>query len=137
MASLGGPARQGVGIAGRVDAAGIGSDQHQRGHRADRRIGKRGEPASSQPGVTSVSLLRSWMNCPRAAAMPALAAAQKPRFRLEPHHADLRISRAASQSAVPSVEPSSTTMTSIGQGRSRGRCRSTLARQVASRSRPL
>ena len=37
-------------------------------------------PASIQPAVTSVSLLSTWMNRPRAAARPALAATQKPWF---------------------------------------------------------
>ena len=45
---------------------------------------KGARPASIQPGVTSVSLLRSWMNSPRAAAIPALAAATKPPFRSSP-----------------------------------------------------
>ena len=93
-------------------------------------------PAWTQPPVTSVSLLRSWMYCPRAAAIPAFAAAQKPPLRSSVTTRTPGYAR-ASHSAVPSVEPSSATTTSIGHSPSGGRCRSTLARQLRNNSRPL
>ncbi len=96
-------------------------------------------PASIQPAATSVSLLSNWMNRPRAAAMPALAAAQNPPFVLERNDADVGIDH-RQPSAVPSVEASSVTTISIvnrgiggavprdaapGSARAaRGRCRS-------------
>src|SRR5450432_1842364 len=66
--------------------------------------------AASHPGSASASLLSRAINSPRAAAIPWLLAAQKPRFR------ELRITRApnspAARSAEPSVEPLSTTIVS-------------------------
>ena len=81
MAALGGPAGQRVGIAGGIDAAGVGADQNQGATEPTVGSANGARPASSQPGVTSVSLFRSWMNCPRTALKPALAAAQNPPLR--------------------------------------------------------
>ena len=67
---------------------------------------------SSQPGVTRVSLLSSSRWRPRAAVAPKLQVSRKPRLRSWRRN---RMSwRCSSASTVPSVEASSTTMTSAG-----------------------
>ena len=50
--------------------------------------------------MTSVSLFSSWMNWPRAAAMPALAAAQNPPFGSSRHQPDLGMMRASQSDRV-------------------------------------
>ena len=114
VAALGGPAGHRVGIAGRVDPA--GSERTRTSGATEPTVGsaKGARPASIQPAVTSVSLFRSWMNSPRAASIPAFAAAQKPPFGSSRTYRHVRAGRAASHSAVPSSDASSATMTSIG-----------------------
>ncbi len=55
MTAFGGPAAQSVGIAGGIDAAGIGPDQNKRRDRSDQRVGKWCQagfkPARSDLGV--------------------------------------------------------------------------------------
>ena len=89
--SLGWPAGEAVGIAGGVDATAAASGPRTRGATDPTDgIRERCEAGFDPAAVTSVSLLSNWMNWPRAAAMPALAAAQKPPFARERTDADTR-----------------------------------------------
>src|SRR5262249_55067550 len=85
--------------------------------------------ASAQPGSTSVSSLSNSITRARAASIPALAAAQKPRRRGERRPRTCGNSAAAALTE-PSGEPSSTTTTSVPLGA----YRVTLARQARSKS---
>jgi hypothetical protein len=76
------------------------------------------------------------MNWPRAAVIPALAAAQNPLFRLSRTKWTWGY-EAVTQSAVPSLEQSSTTMTSVAHDRVRGNWWNTLLKQVSKRALPL
>ena len=92
-------------------------------------------PASIQPAVTSVSLFRSWMNSPRAAAIPALAAAQKPPFRSSRTSADVGMRGGEPGGGV--VGRGVVGDDDLDRRRRAGRCRAMLARQVSSSARPL
>ncbi len=75
------PADQGVLVPRRVDPARVGPDQDQGGDRADRGIGKRGQPRLDPAGLDLGVVVEELDHRPRAAAIPAFAAAQKPPFR--------------------------------------------------------
>src|SRR5437588_292120 len=82
------------------------------GPAAPRGSARRSSAAAAQPAVTSGPSLSSSPTAPRAAVIPALAAAQKPRRR------GSRIRRTPGNSpatprAPPPGEPSSTTITSV------------------------
>ena len=85
VAALCRPADQRIGVAGRIDppSGRIGPVPTAR---PTPTVGseKGARPASIHPRLTSVSLLRSWMNSPRAAAMPGIGGRAEAAVSLEP-----------------------------------------------------
>ncbi len=81
VAPFEGPAGDTVAVACGIDA--IGSERTRTRGATDPTLASANgaNPASTQPGVTSVSLFRSCTNSPLAAAIPSFAAEQNPPFR--------------------------------------------------------
>src|SRR4029453_19106099 len=91
-----------------------------------------GASARSQPASTAVSLFRNATRCPRASRTPALFPAAKPRF--SPRAKSLTHGNCErTYSAVPSVEPLSTTIVSARTPI----CAATLDRQACRCWRPF
>ena len=112
MASLGRPAGQGVGIAGRIDAAGVGADQDQRSDRADGRVGERRQagldPARGDLGVVVEQL----DELPAGRGDAGIGGGAEAAVLWRAGRAGPGDSASPASSAVPSVEASSATMTS-------------------------